>query len=70
VRNSPRQTGDHGRARLEAEVGATDARSRQPQSPPEDGEPDTSERVTVIEFLWQGRTGAQQVILVSREWLQ
>ena len=36
----------------------------------EDTEPDVSERITLIEFLWRGRTGAQQVILVSREWLQ
>ena len=51
--------------------GPTDVRSRQPrQRPPEDAEPDTSERITLIEFLWQGKAGAQQVILVSREWLQ
>jgi hypothetical protein len=33
-------------------------------------EPDTSERVTVIEFLWTGSRGAQPVILIAREWLQ
>jgi hypothetical protein len=55
---------------VRAEYGATDAISRQNQRPPEDAEPDTSERITLIEFLWQGRTGAQQVILVSRQWLQ
>jgi hypothetical protein len=33
-------------------------------------EPNTSERITLIEFRWQGQIGAQQVILVSREWLQ
>jgi hypothetical protein len=35
-----------------------------------DVEPDTSERITLIEFVWSGATGAQLVILVSREWLQ
>ena len=63
------QTGDDQRARLKAEVGATGAHSRRGQRPPEDAEPDTSERITLIEFLWEGLTGAQQVILVSREWL-
>jgi hypothetical protein len=38
--------------------------------PPIDAEPDTSERITLIEFLWTGPTGEQPVILVSREWLQ
>jgi hypothetical protein len=33
-------------------------------------EPDISERVTVIEFLWTGSGGAQPVILITREWLQ
>ena len=46
-----------------------DARSHAAGSA-EDAEPDTSERITLIEFLWEGRTGAQPVILVSREWLQ
>ncbi len=36
----------------------------------DDVEPNASERITLIEFLWEGQTGAQQVILVSREWLQ
>jgi hypothetical protein len=38
--------------------------------PPIDSEPDTSERITLIEFLWTGLTGDQPVILVSRELLQ
>ena len=33
-------------------------------------EPDTSERIILIEFVWWGLTGSQPVILVSREWLQ
>jgi hypothetical protein len=38
--------------------------------PPADAEPDTSERITLIEFVWSGLTGSQPVIFVSREWLQ
>jgi hypothetical protein len=62
--------------RLAAEEEPTDVRSRQPWETPETpetpvgAEPDASERITLIEFMWQGTTGAQQVILVSREWLQ
>ena len=37
---------------------------------PADPEQDTSERITLSEFLWTGPTGDQPVILVSREWLQ
>jgi hypothetical protein len=70
VRSRRRQPGDHRRARPKAEVEAKDTRPRRLQRPPDDDEPDTSERVTLIEFMWVGRTGAQQVILVSREWLQ
>ena len=32
-------------------------------------EPDTCERITLIEFLWTGAAGSQPVILVAREWL-
>ncbi len=67
MRDGPRQAGGRHRARLEPEDGATDARSRRLRRPPEDAEPDSSEPITLIEFLWEGRTGAQQVILVSRE---
>ena len=35
-----------------------------------DTEPETTERVTLIEFLWMGLTGAQPVIFVAHEWLQ
>jgi hypothetical protein len=35
-----------------------------------DAEPETSQRVTLIEFTWVGARGAQPVIFVSREWLQ
>jgi hypothetical protein len=38
--------------------------------PPETAEQNASERITLIEFLWEGPAGAQQVIFVSREWLQ
>ena len=33
-------------------------------------EPQASERITLIEFMWTGETGAQPVLLVEREWLQ
>jgi hypothetical protein len=36
----------------------------------EEEEPCASERITLIEFQWEGQAGAQQVIFVSREWLQ
>ena len=65
MRDGPRQA-DWVAARLTAE----DAGSRRRGRPPENAEPDTSERITLIEFLWEGTRGAQQVILVSREWLQ
>ena len=48
----------------------TDGRSGRGRWAPDDAEPDTSERITLIDFLWEGQTGAQQVILISREWLQ
>ena len=44
-------------------------RSRRPQ-PLDDVEPDTCERITLIEFLWMAPTGEQPVIFVSRELLQ
>ena len=37
---------------------------------PADSEPDSTERITLIEFTWMGVRGAQPVILVAREWLQ
>jgi hypothetical protein len=37
---------------------------------PRAADPNASERITLIEFMWHGQRGAQQVILVSREWLQ
>ena len=47
-----------------------DAHPPSEERSPADAEPGTSERITLIEFMWSGLTGAQQVILVSREWLQ
>ena len=47
-----------------------DAHPPSEERSPADAEPGTSERITLIEFRWSGLTGAQQVILVSREWLQ
>jgi hypothetical protein len=43
---------------------------RRPRRPKKAPEPPTSERVTLIEFMWFGAAGAQPVILVEREWLQ
>jgi hypothetical protein len=43
---------------------------RRPRRPKKEPEPPTSERVTLIEFMWFGAAGAQPVILVEREWLQ
>ena len=79
MRDGPRQAGDRQRAeflvdwlvdRLAAEDGATEGRSRRRRRAPQDAEPNVSERITLIEFLWEETTGAQQVILISREWLQ
>ena len=61
MRDGMRQSGD---AELTGGPWPNEAR------PPIDSEPDTSERITLIEFLWTGLTGDQPVILVSREWLQ
>ena len=55
------QGGGYGRSFITAAI-------RRPEA--EDADLNTSERITLIEFVWEGRTGAQQVILVSREWLQ
>ena len=53
------------------DVDVPQSRPRTPgQLRPADGEPDATERITLIEFTWFGLTGAQPVILVSREWLQ
>jgi hypothetical protein len=52
------------------ELGTTEARSGASDWVPDDTEPVTSERITLIEFMWMGLRGAQPVILVSREWLQ
>lgn len=56
----PLAAADHRRAAARARHGRV----------PEDAAPDATERITLIEFMWHGQTGAQQVILVSREWLQ
>ena len=55
MRDGPRQPQATVREhRLEAE-GRADGRSlAQPPRPSEDAEPDTSERITLIEFLWRG----------------
>jgi hypothetical protein len=52
----------------EERPGTAGSRSQPPQF--DEVEPDASERITLIEFLWTGPTGEQPVILVSREWLQ
>ena len=81
MRNGARQSGGRGGidavmdvlldvAQLDGGDQGTGARSpgRPPvESPPE---PDTCERITLIEFLWTGSAGFQPVILVAREWLQ
>ena len=61
MRDGTRQLGDARRA---------DARPADEVRPPAHPEPDISERITLIEFVWSGLTGTQPVILVSREWLQ
>lgn len=50
--------------------GPIDARPGSDDRWADDTEPETSERITLIEFTWFGLTGAQAVILVAREWLQ
>ena len=72
MRDGPRHAGDRPTSpRWRSTDAADETLARgSARRPPEDAEPDTSERITLIEFLWEGRTGAQQVILVSREWLQ
>ena len=78
MRDRTRQAGDHRSAEaltdwlvepLVADDQPAADRARRRRIP-EDVEPNNSERITLIEFMWQGQTGAQQVILVSREWLQ
>ena len=54
---------------LEADDQWAAARARH-RSAPDDVASDASERITLIEFMWHGETGAQQVIFVSRQWLQ
>jgi hypothetical protein len=55
---------------LDADADQVPAPVRRPRRPKKAPEPPTSERVTLIEFMWFGAAGAQPVILVEREWLQ
>jgi hypothetical protein len=55
---------------LDADADQVPAPVRRPRRPKKAPEPATSERVTLIEFMWFGAAGAQPVILVEREWLQ
>ena len=68
VRASAPVDGLADRAAMEAHL--TDGRAPSEERPPSGAERDTSERVTLIEFMWSGLTGTQPVILISREWLQ
>lgn len=36
----------------------------------DDAEPDVTEKITLIEFMWIGLRAAKPVIFVAREWLQ
>ena len=55
-----------GRRRATAPVDGPPGETRSPAGV----EPDTCERITLIEFLWEAATGEQPVIFVSRELLQ
>jgi hypothetical protein len=55
---------------LEADAGQRADRVRRRCRPEKAAELPTSERVTLIEFMWIGAAGAQPVIFVDREWLQ
>ena len=78
MRDRTRQAGDHRPAEAltdwlvdphVADDGPASARAQRRHAP-EDVESNACERITLIEFMWQGQTGAQQVVLVSRELLQ
>jgi len=68
-RRGHEQARDPGNEWVVIEAGTTDDEAWTADDLP-DAEPETSQRVTLIEFTWVGARGAQPVIFVSREWLQ
>jgi hypothetical protein len=55
---------------LDADRQQVDGPARRRRRARHGAEPQASERITLIEFMWTGETGAQPVLLVEREWLQ